>query len=391
MSEDSNPQQSLKLMSFPPSVLSRISPEISLQRHLSIGLRPNLRKFDEFRDIQLNDGGLSRYSANNTNGQSDVLGSSILRSGSTMVVCTIRGQIVEEDILGEAENEDADAINAIFAKELQDAKPKETLKDNAVIYPLVEVERGRVGPPTDEEMILSQRIYENFLHSGILKRSALKVNVGLKSVDENGEEQILYKGENDQFDFGPKRMWSYTLSAEFKVFSRSGPLYELLWTSLISALRSTKLPHAYIDENAADIKVPIKMRGNFGTVREQYQITCDANKSEPLSLELDQISYGTNFAVIDIVKSLETTLPEEEGEEEGEAMDVDTEQKSVLLIDIEGEEEEFCAKKVIQVSVDSKGESLKSLTLSGGIDRDSLRTAIQLAKSRSRVLDGVVN
>lgn len=367
-------------MSFPPAVIARISPELSLQRHLAIGIRPNLRKFEEFRNIEVGHGGLSRYADEQVK-NSSVLGSAVLKSGNTTVICTITGGIIEEDLPAHEINDDAAAVNAVFAKDKDSdlSAEKADLEDYTSVYPVVEVERGRVGAPTDEEMILSQKLYETLLHSKVLTKEALKVKVGLRSVGSDGKVEIFYKEDDDEFglDLGPKRSWSFALYAKIKVFSRTGPLFDLIWGALISALENTKLPRAHIDENAADIKIPVKMHGNYGTIREQYQIICDASANDVLRLNKEAIGFSSNFGVVDMDEESMETLEEED------IMDVDA--KSILLTDIEGEEEETSAKKTISVVVDKSGENLKSLTLIGDINTDQLHRSIQLAKVRSQL------
>lgn len=372
-------EQNIAPIAFPPAVLARISPELSLQRHLAIGIRPNLRTFEEFRPILISDGGLSRYSKDEIK-DSSILGSSVLKSGNTTVITTINASIIEEDLPAENINEDAAAVNAVFAQEKEEEEIKEgSLRDSASIYPIVEVERGRVGPPTDEEMILSQKLYNTFLHSGILNKEALKVNVGLRSINSKGEVDIYYSDPNDKhsLEVTPRRSWSFVLYAKIKVFNRSGPLFDLIWASLISALENTKLPKTYIDENAINIKIPVKLHNNAGTIREQYQITCDPIENYKLQLNEESIGYSSNYGVIDInEESFETV-------EIQDKMEID--KKSILLTDIEGEEEENTVKKTISMIVD-KSNNLKSLTLIGGIDRDQLRKSISLSKIRSKDL-----
>jgi exosome complex component RRP43 len=295
------------------------------------------------------------------------------------VICTISGGIVEEDLPAELINEDAAAVNAVFAKEsTPNELAKNTLDSAASVYPVVEVERGRVGAPTDEEMILSQRLYETVLHSGILDKDSLKVKVGLRSLNDKGEEMITYLDEDDEFGLGPKRSWRYVLYAKLKVFSRSGPLFDLVWCSLINALKDTKLPKAFIDENAADIKIPVKIRGNFGTIREQYQITCDPIENDILLLNQEAIGFASNFGIVDVDDESRETVDDED------KMELDS--SSVLLIDIEGEEEETTAQKTISIVVDANGDNLKSATLIGAVDSQKLKQAIQLAKLRSKNL-----
>ena len=369
-------------ITFPPAVLARVSPELSLQRHLAIGIRPCLRTFEEFRAVECTAGGLSRYSEESVK-DSSVLGSSLVKSGNTTVICTITGGILEEDLPAEVVNEDAEAVNAIFAPEAIEEEAKEefdSLESNAAVYPIVEVERGRIGAPTDEEMILGQRLYETLLHSGIISKESLNVRVGLRSVEEDGKVVITYFDDSEiGSELGPKRKWQYVLYAKVKVFSRSGPLFELVWYSLLQALKNTKLPRAYIDESAADIKIPVKIRGNFAAVREQYQIICDPLEHDTLILNEAALGYASNFCIIDIdEESKETVEPEDQ------SMEVDS--RSVLLADVEGEEEEASSKKTMSIVVDSKGEELKSVTISGGVDNDQLKRAVELARLRSKQL-----
>lgn len=381
----SEPGSDLKPMSFPTEVLSRISPELSLQRHLAIGLRPNLRKFEEFRSVEIGEGGLSRYSDGEFVRDSQVLGSSVVKSGRTTAICTITGGIIEEDLPAEKINEDAEAVNAVFASNSgkdDDDEEEDILSQFAPIYPVVEVERGRVGNPTNEEMILSQKLYEVFLHSGIISEDSLKVDVGLRSVDANGEAKVFYKDDKElsEFNFTPKRAWKYVLYANIKVFSRTGPLFDLVWAAVVSALKTTKLPRAHIDENAADVKIPVKMHGKFSTVREQYQIICDPINYTPLELNEDAIGFTSSFGVVDLDEESVETVPDQD------RMQVDGEgQKSVLLCDLEGEEEEFSANKLISVTV-AKDQQLKALSIIGEVSLPDLEKSITLAQERSKLL-----
>ena len=43
----------LKQVTFSPEVLARIAPDVSLQRHLALGVRPNLRNFTEFKPVEV--------------------------------------------------------------------------------------------------------------------------------------------------------------------------------------------------------------------------------------------------------------------------------------------------------------------------------------------------
>ena len=96
-----------------------------------------------------------------------------------------------------------------------------------------------------------------------------------------------------------------------------------------------------------------------------------------MKLVKESIGFSSNFGVVDLDEESIQTVEDED------TMDIDT--KSVLLTDIEGEEEEISAKKTISVIVDEKGNNLKSLTIIGDVNSDQLRRSIELAKVRSKV------
>lgn len=244
-----------KQMVFPPDVLARIAPDISLQRHLSVGLRPSLRGFTEFRPLEISKGGL------NDIGKSNVLGLSVVKSGDTRVICGITVGIVEEG-----------SVDKLLSSSTSSSPS--SLQDYSSIYPVVEIARGRSGAPTDEEMILSQKLYESVLHNKIIEKDSLKITVGTKVDDE-----IFYPTGNDDEDdlLRPKKNWSYVLYAHIKVFSRSGPLFDICYSALLGALQDCKLPRAFIDDKATDIKIPVRSRGNFGHLRESYNLILDSN------------------------------------------------------------------------------------------------------------------
>ena len=74
---------STKQAVFPPEVLARITPEVSLERHLALGLRPSLRQYDEFRTLSANPGSLTDVGTNS------LVGLVTVRNGDTHVFCGI--------------------------------------------------------------------------------------------------------------------------------------------------------------------------------------------------------------------------------------------------------------------------------------------------------------
>lgn len=371
-------------ITFPPQVLARISPELSLQRHLSLGIRPCLRAFEEFRDININEATLSRYSAsdassNDTN--NNILGSNVLKCGNTFVITSITGGIVEENIPVDEEDYGEEEL-------LKMSRKRDEISKYVSVFPLVEVERGRVGAPTDEEMTISQKLYDCVLHSGIIPKSALQVKCGVRTTDHEGNIHVAYPDEVEDLSsfvqFLPKRRWSYVLYAKIVVFSRTGPVFDLCWNSLIYALKNTKLPRAFIDERATALKTTVRTRGRSATIREAYDILCDTEKSIPLQLLQSDIGFASSYGIIDL--DPEAQIPKDDVDD----VDMeDNEPSSVLLADLDTETEESCIFSTISIIGDSKG-NLNNVTLLGGgakITPEMVKRSIVLSKERSNDLE----
>ncbi|AGO10886.1 AaceriAFR625Cp [[Ashbya] aceris (nom. inval.)] len=364
------------MLVFPPQVLARISPDLSLQRHLSLGVRPSLRGFTEFRDVGISDGNLSRHSVECKNKTSNnIIGSNVLKSGNTFAVTTITASVVEEALVDKAGAEKGPAR-----------------KKYGTVYPVVEVERGRVergrgGIPTDEEMILSQRLHDAISASGLIPSDALDVVCGMKTAGSDGQSTVLYPedyADDDEaakiLSLNDRRKWSYCLHAKIEVFSRDGPLFELCWNSLMYALQIVKLPRVYMDERAADLKIPVRTRGRNAMIKEAYDLKFDPLRSTTLDLNKSNIAYASGFGVIDLDN--ESRL--EPGEDD---MAVEIPDK-VLLADLEGEAEEASIMSTLSL-VGSPGGQFTSISLVGGgsqITSDMIKSSLLHAKERSKDL-----
>jgi exosome complex component RRP43 len=209
-------------LSFPADVFARLEPDIYLQRHLELDLRPaGLRKFLEFRPIQTQ---LGSSLVHNT------LGSSVVRVGGTTAVCDISGGITET--LG-----------------------------GAGIYPNVEIIRGsRNGPPTQEEMVISQRVYQ-LLRSGMVDESNFVIA-------ETQDKWLV-------------------LNVHIQVLSRSGPCFDIVWNAVVLALRNTRIPSMEIDPDT-------------------NEVICDKTTSKPIQGSLDVCS--STFGVGELHKEHSTVL-----------------------------------------------------------------------------------
>ncbi|KAG7896681.1 hypothetical protein KL906_000083 [Ogataea polymorpha] len=336
---------------FPPDVLAQIAPEVLLQKYLQIGLRPSLRKFDEFKPVVIGRAGVGRYESNEPNGDingvGSVLGSSIVKSGKTTVICLISGAIVEDD---------HELVNDYRTKLEKDIIDSETHRDskNATVYTEVEISRGGSGPPNEEEIAISQRLYEAIYHSGLIDRNALKIQLECKG------------GEELEQEFLPQTGYSFVLYATIQVFSRAGPVYDLCYGALISALRQTRLPAVYIAEKRIEVGVR--------RVRvEDYDLECDAEKNELLKLNEDRISWSSTFGLVELDKA----VPHDE-----DKMEIDTDGK-ILLAELEGEAEENIDTRIM---VSSNGSTLSGLSVYGaaGVTKEDLKKAFHLANRRAQ-------
>ncbi|SCU95978.1 LAFA_0G03532g1_1 [Lachancea sp. 'fantastica'] len=368
----------LRPVTFHPEVLARIAPDLYMQRHLSLGLRPSLRAFEEFRNVEISDGRLSCASEDSINVVgNNILGSNVLKSGKTMVITSITGGIVEDIVPAKAEEDE-------FTDSLEVTN---RVSQFGSVYPVVEVERGRVGAPTDEEMTLSQRLYNCILHSGLIPKKSLDVEVGIRSTNSEGKSNVLYPDEENNSSavetlFRSKRKWSYTLYAKIQVFSRDGPLFELCWNSLLYALANTKLPRAFVDERTTDLKIPISMRGRSAVIRETFDIICDPTTFVPLSLDTVNKAFASNFGVLEI--DPEAQLPKDDDDMQEDLPG------SVLLADVQGESEEASVTSTISVLTNADG-NIKHFRAVGGSSKNTLemiQRSIKLAKLRALDLKG---
>lgn len=377
MSQPSEDTIAIHPVSFAPDVLERISPELSLQRHLSLGFRPSLKGFEEFREVQLNEDFLSRYGKEQK--ENNIIGSSVLKCGKTFVVTTITGGIIEDSNI--YKNEENELIG-------MDGTNQSDLSNYTSVYPVVEVERGRAGACTDEEMTLSQKIYDSVLYSKLIPRESLKVQPGIRITKEDGEMEIIYPSDSSDTDSLEKtlqtnRKWSYLLYAKIKVFSRTGPIFDLCWNSLMYALQSVQLPRAFIDERATDLKMTIRTKGRSATVRETYDILSDASRHYLLKINKENISFASNYGAINLDPEAEL-LKDEKDEED---IDMET-TDSVLLADLDTEAEETSVTSTISIISNGQG-GMKHVSVYGGdtkITPEMLRKSLILGKQRANDL-----
>lgn len=349
--------ESTHLAVFPPDVLARIAPDVSLQRHLALGLRPCLRGFEEFRPLYTSSGTL------NSLGENSVVGLATVKNGDTHVFCGITIGIKELNQPDELLSGDDKNTNYLS------------------VYPVVEIARGRNGAPSDEEQILSQKLYNYVLLLRLLPQSALEFVPGYQITDEDsGAVSIVYPGDDsaNQTDLLgvstvniTKKKFKFLLYAHIKVFSRSGPLYDVVHQALMAALKNVSLPRIYMADSGVDtnVRVPVRSRGNFGHLNQSsdnFRIDPNPELATSLALNETELGVSTSFGIIEL----------------------DSEEHSTVLVaDLEGEAEEFCAES--KVTVVSTGDKLKHVSMVGGganITLETLKKAISIADARASAI-----
>lgn len=377
----------LKATIFSPSELALIAPDVTLSKYLKAGYRPSLRRFNEFKPIVISTAGISRYDtaaesgrAEDVNESTTVIGSASVKCGGTSTICMISAGIVEDDF--EAVNDyrmrlDADIIVEDEEEEVENVFGGDLINVNGSVYPVIEIARGSNAPPGDEEIELGERLYESVLHSGLIRRDDLRVDVGLKSIDENGNEVIL-KGD----DVGNiKKKFSFVLYARIQVFGRTGPLFDQCYASLVKALKDTKLPDVYLNERESGMRTRAGKR-NANINIQSYDLVCDPIKHRNLNLREERICWASTFGIADIEETIDA-----EGDSEMQEGEQEVVTKSLILTDLEGDAEDNIMKRITALS-NGKGQFV-SVTIEQDargtrLTKDVITKALKLAQVRAK-------
>ncbi|KAL7282756.1 hypothetical protein ACG7TL_004231 [Trametes sanguinea] len=178
-SSNSAEQDALKALTF-----QRLHPKTYLERFLSEDLRPDGRELDEWRDISVNVGSISTAD-----------GSALVRLGSTTVVCGVKAEIAEPEL----------------------DKPQDGFLVPNLDLPAICSPKFKPGPPTDEAQVLSDRLNEVLVASGIVPTSSLCIEPG-------------------------KAVW--VLYVDATCINYDGNAFDATLLAMVAALKNTRLPKA---------------------------------------------------------------------------------------------------------------------------------------------------
>lgn len=327
-------------LTFPRPIFAAVSPHPFLQAHLSANkaaLRANGRAAHEFRAPGVNIGSLTHSN-----------GSAVVRLGNTSVVCGVRAEILnEQDTPGTSSPAAVNANGDVDGADDEDIESDE-VEALRLLVPNVELSTGSTpshipgnAPSTFAQSLITR--IRTLLHSTRLLRSRdlrIMYTPATNSEDPDAAPETELKG-----------YWVLYLDVFF--ISIDGAAFDAAWLAILAALRNTRLPHAFFDE-------------------EYEGILCSDNPAEASSLTLRGLPVPCSFAVF-----------EGKGEGDGEKG------QDWVLSDPDAFEEGVC-RETVTVTVD-RGV-IRRVEKSGGgvVGRETMKGLVKRATERWSVVEGAV-
>ncbi|GLB44420.1 putative 3' exoribonuclease family, domain 1 [Lyophyllum shimeji] len=206
-------QEALKAATF-----QRLHPRVYLERFLAENVRPDGRPAEGWRDVSAHVGSISTAD-----------GSALVRLGGTTVVCGVKAEIAEPELDREGEG---------------------FLVPNLDL-PAMCSPKFKPGPPTEEAQVLSDRLNEVLVSSGMLPLTSLCIHPG-------------------------KAAW--VLYVDATCINYDGNVFDAALIAMVAALKNTQLPKATFDE-------------------ETGRTTCSRSIKEPLQITRTPVSMS--FGIFD--------------------------------------------------------------------------------------------
>ncbi|KAI0340831.1 hypothetical protein BDW22DRAFT_1378258 [Trametopsis cervina] len=206
-------QESLKALTF-----QRLHPKAYLERFLAENLRPDGREPAEWRDVSVVVGSVSTAD-----------GSALVRLGNTTIVCGVKAEIAE---------------------------PELDSPDDGFIVPNLDLPaicspRFKPGPPSEDAQVLSDRLNEVLIASGILSTKSLCIHRG-------------------------KAAW--VLYVDATCINYDGNVFDATLLAMVAALQNTLLPKATFNEDTG-------------------RTTCSRKQKQPL--QLGRLPISMSFGMFD--------------------------------------------------------------------------------------------
>ncbi|KAF8626422.1 hypothetical protein AX15_004884 [Amanita polypyramis BW_CC] len=208
-------QESLKA-----AIFQRLHPRVYLERFITESVRPDGRGFVEWRDVSINVGSISTAD-----------GSALVRMGHTTIVCGVKAEIAEPEL----------------------ERPNEGFLVPNLDLPALCSSKFKPGPPSEEAQVLSDRLNEAILVSGMISLSSLCIHPG-------------------------KAAW--VLYVDATCINYDGNAFDAALLGMVAALRSTELPKATFNE-------------------ESEKTTCSRQDKVKLEIDGSRLPVSMSFGIFD--------------------------------------------------------------------------------------------
>ncbi|PCH40749.1 hypothetical protein WOLCODRAFT_99214 [Wolfiporia cocos MD-104 SS10] len=241
-------QDALRAQTF-----QRLHPKAYLERFLAENVRPDGRGLDEWRDVSLNVGSISTAD-----------GSALVRLGDTTVVCGVKAEIAE---------------------------PELDIPEDGYIVPNLDLPaicspKFKPGPPTEEAQVLSDRLNEVLISSGVVSTKSLCIAPG-------------------------KAVW--VLYVDATCMNYDGNAFDATLLAMVAALRNTRLPKATYDEEAGRTmcsrknRIPLQINRlplsmSFGIFDTMHVLVDPTSFEEPLLDSTISVTVDENGGLVSVTQ-----------------------------------------------------------------------------------------
>lgn len=372
---------------LPPSQFARLQPHAYLLAHLfppaasnQPSIRANGRAPSQFRVTSANAGSLTH-----TNG------SAVVRIGDTAAVCGVRAELLHtEDIASwsvskASSEENADNSPANGNTKTEDEKDCAHVQDLGLLVPNLSLSTGCApgftpgAPPSSLAQSLSHQILSLLHNTRLVKADDLRVwyqppNLESDEFRNGGDGMDVDSEQSGGPEKEIKAFW--VLYIDVMIISLAGNPFDAAWASVLAALRDTKLPKAWWDD-------------------DNETILCSDNIADARKLSLRGLPIASTFCSFeaDAAAAWRAVVIPSAEELEAEEKKLGSRQRWILA-DPDGYEEGLSQERVLIV-VDKEEEKTVILKMEkhGGwaVDSDHLRQLVDVSSQRwhemKRILD----
>ncbi|KAJ5143551.1 Exoribonuclease phosphorolytic domain 1 [Penicillium bovifimosum] len=246
-------------LSMPPSQFARLQPHAYLRAHLSPpssdqpSVRANGRATSQFRVTSVNTGSLTHAN-----------GSAVVRIGDTTAVCGVRAELLHtSDISSWGVSQAPSKQNPTNTNEAKDSKSEDEddqgqIQDLNLLVPNLSLSTGCApgltpgAPPSALAQSLSHQILSLLHTTNLVRADDLRIWYQPPNFDS---EEFHNPGEGMEVDTeqsgGPEREIKafWVLYIDIMILSMAGNAFDAAWASVLAALRDTKLPNAWWDDD----------------------------------------------------------------------------------------------------------------------------------------------